>query len=96
MSRTYQVAKRDANEREMVEAWRALGGLWFAQPPGSGFDGILLTVNGVHFVEIKNKDGRGTKLTPNELRMKREIEARGAEYEIIYSIEQALALVGAG
>ncbi len=94
----YHVARRDANEKEMVEAWHACGALWFPQPETSGFDGILLCKDGsVHFVEVKDLRAQHNKfyLTENERKIRQEIEARGQKYELVTNMVQALALVGA-
>lgn len=90
--------KRDANEREIVEAWRALGALWIPQPQESGFDGILLFRGQVHIVEIKDtrfSNGRFS-LTKNERETLEEVGARGVEYKIVTNMIDALELVGAG
>src|SRR5512146_1022919 len=97
-ARGYHVAKRDANEREMVEAWRALGALWFPQPEAAGFDGVLVTAAGVvYFVEVKDLREHHNKfyLTEAERRRREELIALGQRYEVVSNMAQALALVGA-
>jgi hypothetical protein len=90
--------KRDKNEREIVEVWRALGAVWIPQPQESGFDGILVCHGIIYIVEIKdvsNTNGR-YKLTPNEETTKSILEYNGAiKYNIIKTVQEALDLVGA-
>jgi hypothetical protein len=93
-----RAAKRDANEREMVEAWRALGALWIPMGPDAGFDGLLIFHGKIHIIEVKDTsqtNGR-YRLTDNEAVMMSIIEHRGAKYTIITNMTEALALVGAG
>jgi hypothetical protein len=94
----YHIARRDANEKEMVEAWRACNALWFPQPEKAGFDGLLITAAGdIYFVEVKDLRENHNKfyLTDREREASAEIKARGGRYEIVTNITQALALVGA-
>jgi hypothetical protein len=88
--------RRDANEREIVDLWRAAGCLWIQQPRESGFDGILLCPRtGLHVVEIKRCDIHW-KLTPHEREVCQEVERRGQAYSIITNLEQAQDLIGVG
>lgn len=58
----------------------------------AGFDGVLISpFTGVHIVEVKNPD-RKWKLTDAENKTKEEVEARGASYNIIETVEQAVKL----
>lgn len=92
-----RAAKRDANEREMVEAWRALGALWIPMGPDAGFDGLLLFRGKVHIVEVK--DTRQTngryQLTTRETMLGLQMAVHGVPYNIITNMTQALALVEA-
>lgn len=91
-------ARRDDNEREMVEAWRRLGCLWFAMPPGVGFDGILLSASrGVMIVEVKRVQPGRKKWTITEIEqnVRAQVEQLGIAYYIVSTLDEALALVGA-
>jgi hypothetical protein len=90
-----RAAKRDANEREMVEAWRALGALWIPQTLEAGFDGVLLFQGKTHYVEVKAIRHEKYTLTANEQRASVLIERRGGHYAIVTNMAEALALVGA-
>ena len=90
--------KRDANEREMVEAWRALGAVWIPMAQEAGFDGLLLFRGKVHIVEVKDTSQTHGKfkLTANEKLTMFMLDNVGVRYEIVWNMEQALALVEAG
>src|SRR5512146_1557239 len=91
-----RAAKRDQNERKMVEAWRACGALWVPMGPDAGFDGVLIFQGCAHIVEIKQVSGpKRYTLTQNELHTCLEMERRGVTYHIVCNMTEALALVGA-
>lgn len=84
--------KRDANEKELVKVWRQLHCAWIQMDRNAGFDGILISpFTGIHIVEVKNPD-RKWKLTEAEKETKQEVEARGAIYNIIETVDQAVQL----
>lgn len=98
IARGYQKSKRDANEREMIEAWRACGALCIRQDETAGFDVLLLTKEGaVYFVEIKDirQDHNKFYLTDAERKRRVEVQERGGCYKVITNMVDALALVGA-
>lgn len=58
----------------------------------AGFDGVLISpFTGTHIVEVKNPD-RKWKLTEAEEQTKQEVEARGAIYNIIQTVDEAVEL----
>jgi len=84
--------KRDANEKNLVNLWRGLHCHWIEMDRYAGFDGVLISpFTGVHIVEVKNPDMKW-KLTENEMKVRAEVEARGATYNIIEIDEQAIKL----
>ncbi len=86
--------QRDKNEAEYVELWRKAGCLWIKLHPGDGCDGILVSPQtGIHIVEVKNPEGFGTSLTTTELKMKLEVESRGATYNVVTTLEEAQKLI---
>ena len=84
--------KPDRNKREIVEALRACGCVWIDADQYAGLDGIMVSINGVHLVEIKVD--ANYKLTDNEIMRQAEVEHLGQKYNIIRSVEEALALAG--
>jgi len=86
--------RRDKNEARIVNVWRGLGYTWIPMKPGQGFDGLLITPHAIHVVEVKNGK-RSWTLTDCEARTKERIEALGQSYDIVESLDDALALVGA-
>lgn len=85
--------KRDANEKELVQVWRQLHCHWMPMDRNAGFDGVLISpITGVHIVEVKNP-ARKWELTEAEKETKQEVEARGAIYNIIQTVDEAVYLV---
>ena len=85
--------RRDNNEAEYVEMWKALGYEWIPMKPGQGFDGLLITPLDIYVVEVKNGQ-RKWKLTACERRTKEAIERLGQEYHIVDCLEDAKYLAG--
>ena len=85
--------RRDANEADILDLWRALGCHVIPQPRQNGFDLVLVARNGVHVVEIKNP-ARRWELTDAERARKAKIEAAGGVYHIITTHDEARRLVG--
>ncbi len=85
--------RRDLNEKSIVEFWRARGSLWIPMGPDVGFDGLLVDLSGVYFVEIKNP-AESWKLTERETKRAKMLESYGVQYHIIECLEGAAALVG--
>lgn len=86
--------KRDLNEAKIIEIWCGLGYTWLQMKPGQGFDGLLVTPQGMYIVEIKNPD-EYWELTDSEKKLAESIEIMGQTYHIIESTEDALKLIGA-
>lgn len=97
MPRAYSKSRRDANEAELVEIWRAAGAFWIPMAPEAGFDGILVFRGIAHIVEIKDASQTNGRyhLTAAERRICQEIESRGKPYQIVTSVKQAMDLVEA-
>ena len=88
MPRNYSKGKRDANEAEICIAIKYFGGYYRKMPETCGFD--LLVVfpqTGVHIVEVKNPEYNWT-LTDAELKMKKNIEYHGGQYNIVEQVEE--------
>jgi hypothetical protein len=85
--------KRDANEKEIVEFWRACGYIWIPMVPGQGFDGLLIHHGKPCIVEIKNPE-TDWHLTPDEYELSQRICAQGGEYHIVECLDGAAHLVG--
>jgi len=84
--------KRDSNEKEIVEFWRACGCIWIPMVPGQGFDGLLIHHGCVSVVEIKNPE-TSWKLTPDELELSQRIEAQGGKYHIVEGLAGAASFM---
>ena len=85
--------RRDNNEADILDLWKALGCHWIPQPRQNGFDLVLIARNGAHIVEIKNP-ARKWELTEAEQRRKAKVEAAGGTYHIIQTYDDARRLVG--
>ena len=83
-----KAAKRDDNEKEIVEYLRAAGARVQFMCKDEGFD-LLVTYQGVHFVvEVKNP-ARKWVLTEAEKKTLEEIEYAGGVYYILEDIDDA-------
>ena len=85
--------RRDANEAGLVQFWRALGCEWIEMSRHAGFDGVLVALNGVHIVEVKNPARRWT-LTEAEQQRKAAVEQAGGRYNIVETDDDARRLIG--
>lgn len=85
--------RRDSNEKAILQFWKAMGCEWTPQPRQNGFDGVLVALNGVHIVEIKNP-ARKWQLTAGEKAKKAAVEAAGGTYHIIQTDDEARRLIG--
>lgn len=84
--------KRDANEKDLVTVWRRMHCHWIPMDRNAGFDGVLISPHtGVHIVEVKNPE-RKWSLTEAEEKVKAEVLARGARYNIVETIDDAVRL----
>lgn len=89
-----QAENRDKNEAEYVELWRRSGCYWIPMKAGAGFDGVLVSPQtGIRIVEVKNPLGFGTKLTDREQEVREQVILRGAAYDVIATLEEALKLI---
>ena len=93
MTRPSRANRRDANEPEIVEFWRACGCLWIPMQPGQGFDGLLISSNGIHMVEIKNGQ-TNWKVTREENDLWGRMVDLHQDYSIIENLDQAIRLIG--
>ena len=86
-------AKVDKNQKEIVAALREVGAVVKHVYTIKNLFDILVYYNGTTYnVEVKN--GIGSKLTAGELQCKTDIESVGVKYWVIYSIEDALKMIG--
>lgn len=85
--------KRDANEAEIVEFWRRLGGVWVKQSRDAGFDGVLGLDGKVYLVEIKNPDYTWD-YTPAEVKRYTEFSATLVPIYTIETLQDAAEMVG--
>ena len=86
-------AKVDLNQKEIVTALRRSGAVVKHVHQLKKLFDILVYYNGkTYSVEIKTDKKK--KLTPGELECKELIEGVGVKYWIIYSIEDALKMIG--
>ena len=83
-----KAAKRDDNEKEIVEYLRAAGARVQFMDKDAGFD-LLVTYHGKHLVvEVKNPL-RKWKLTDAEKETQEQMEDKGASYFIIETLDDA-------
>ena len=86
-------AKVDKNQPEIVEALRRSGAIVKHVHTIKKLFDILVYYNGQTFnVEIKTDKKK--KLTKGEQECKEDLESVGVKYHIIYSIEDALKMIG--
>lgn len=83
--------KRDANEREIINALRKIGAVVLQMDKSAGFD-LLVAWHGVTYVmEVKQ---RGEDLTEQERKVADEINKQSA-YLIVHDLIEALDCLGA-
>jgi Holliday junction resolvase len=86
-------AKVDKNQPEIVKALRRSGAIVKHVHTVKNLFDILVYYNGQTFnVEIKTDKKK--KLTKGEQECKTDLESVGVKYHIIYSIEDALKMIG--
>jgi hypothetical protein len=83
--------KRDANEREIVEALRAAGHLVQHLEQGAGVPDLLVFAGG-RLVLLEVKDGPKKKLTPAQVKW--HAQWAGTPLFVVDSVSAALAAVG--
>ena len=89
-------ARTDANQKEIVKAFRGMGAYVVHTHQIKGFCDCLVYFRGQTFsVEIKDstKPLSKRKLTPMEQECKEQVEARGCTYHVIESVEDAIKLL---
>jgi hypothetical protein len=92
-----RAARTDANQSEIVAALRKRGAVCIITSQLKNAFDVLVCFNGkIHIVEIKdgNKPKSARKLTEGELRCKSLVEGVRCSYNVIYSVEEALELIG--
>lgn len=82
--------KRDANEREIVEALRAAGHLVQHLDQGAGVPDLIVLAGG-RLVLLEVKDGPKKKLTPAQVKW--HAQWAGAPLFVVDSVDAALAAV---
>jgi len=91
MSIHRQAAKRDANEKEIVDALE-LAGAFVIRLSGEDIPDLLVVYKGVkYFLEVKNPDAGG-KVKAGQKKLH---EALG-EVHVVWNVSEALAAIGAG
>jgi hypothetical protein len=88
MTRPSRSNRRDANEKELLEFWRAAGCYWIPMQPGQGFDGLLIAQNGVHIIEVKNP-AKKWKLTEEEKELQDKLMSLLVVYNIVQNMQDA-------
>ena len=88
-----RAAKRDRNEKPIIDYWKSCGCIWIPMQPGQGFDGLLIDSTGLYIVEIKNAEYKW-QLTTDEAQLKAEVESMGQKYYVIQSLDEAAKLIG--
>ena len=88
----FQKGKRDANESEITAVLKVAQMEYKLLQPGFGAD-ILLVMNPVAFVEVKN--GESAKLTETEKALKWHCEIQGIGYHVVRTADDIAALLNA-
>lgn len=88
-----RIAKVDSNQPEIVKALRSVGAIVkHVHTLKNLFDILVFYEGKTYCVEIKN--GKKSKLTSGEKDCANDIESVGVTYWVIYSIEDALEMIG--
>jgi len=86
----------DSNQNEIVAALRKRGAVVLLTHQLKNCFDILVAYNKqLHIVEIKDgsKSASARKLTKGEQAFKEQVEAVGVRYNVVYSVDDALALL---
>ncbi len=88
--------RRDANEKPLLRIARQCGAWLIKQPPGAGFDYLMIYRGGIYIIEFKDgsKPPSARKLTASEQELKEQCEARNVPYHVIENEEEFLKLLG--
>ena len=87
-------AKVDANQPEIVAALRKRGAfVWLVHRLPNCCDLVVLYKGVVVAVEVKNPNGKGTKLTPGEEKFSDAWTENGGKWAMVTSVEEALGLI---
>jgi len=89
-------ARTDANQTQIIKAFRGLGAYVVPTHQLKGFCDCIVYFRGQTFtIEIKDgsKPKSKKKLTPMEQECKEQVEARGCTYHIIETVEDAIKLL---
>jgi hypothetical protein len=91
-----RIARVDKNQPEVVEALRNAGAVVFHVHTIKNLFDILVAYNG-KLIAIEIKDGTlnpsARKLTEGELKCKAALESVGVNYNVVKSVDEALALL---
>ena len=89
--------KRDANQSPIVDALRDIGvGVYDSSQSGNGLTDLICIFRGkVYLLEVKNPEGRGSRLTPAQVDFHQLCRMHGYEVRIVETVEQAMAVFGA-
>ena len=86
-------AKVDKNQPEIVEALRRTGAIVKHVHTVKKLFDILVYYNGKTY-NVEIKQDKSKKLTDGELECKTDLESVGVKYWVIYSIDDALKMIG--
>lgn len=89
-TRQFQRGDRDANEKFFYPVLKAAQQEYRLLPTGFGAD-ILLVMNPIAFIEVKN--GEGAQLTEKEKILKWHCEAESIEFYIVRTVEEMTDII---
>lgn len=89
--------KVDSNQPTIVSALRSIGvGVHVASSAGNGCSDLICAFRGVlYLLEIKNLDGKGNRLTEDQVRLHDMLRQHGVKVHVVTSEDEALAVFGA-
>lgn len=89
---------RDKNEGDIIRALRQVGAHVQQMDKSAGFDLLVVCRGIVHLIEVKRPKYRHrpakSYLTDNEIKTRDAIEFAGGAYNIVFSVDDALKVVG--
>ena len=92
-----RAAAIDKNQPQIVEALRRSGAcVILTHQLKNAFDCLVVHEGKTYIVEIKDGElnPSSKKLTPGEIKCKEAIELAGGKYWVIYSVRDALEMIG--
>lgn len=83
--------RKDANEGEIILGLTAAGCCCIQMDRTAGFDLVVVRDDKIWLFEDKMKGG---KLTKNEIKTMARVKEAGGTVHLVYSLEQALEIIG--